>query len=351
MSTTSTIPTGNSQPATKKAHFSGFQVPYILSWKNPYETGTLLAETLGIFAVFSSTLSLRVFLKLASTIIGLFSIVEWGSRAISGQRQGLILNYKPSRFLPLSDSVVNDVANYVSYAFRRVIFGIEHLVDARKPVCGLQLAAGLYVAYFFLGIFSLKTLVLASIIIAFGLPPLYLEYKTEVDDAINEYHAKAHQQAKVLGDKIYEKVGPQIEQVRKIVGPRGGFPGSANVSPIRDVPTAAAKPTAYTSTASTSQSSAAPTHSSKSETSGPTHYAATPSTGSVPVTYESITTSSPNSTTTTTTAHSTSAADAADVLKTYDSVPTLVGTVPVDQKKVNAILAEKAKDEGAVNGL
>lgn len=366
-STTSTIPTA------KKSHFAGFQVPHILSWKNPYETGSLLAEALGIFIVLSSTFSLRFFLKIFSSVIGLFSIVEWGSRAISGQRKGLILNYRPSRFLPLSDSFVHDLTNYLTYSIRRVTHSIEGLVDAREPFHGLQLAALLYATYVLLGLFSLKTLVLLTIVFAFGLPPLYLQFKSQIDELISDLLSKAHKQSKVLHDKIDEKAGPQISQVKKLFGSRGGFPGTAAVNPIGEVPTAAAQPTAFTSSAAHPESSAT----SRSVPSASSHSAATPyaSFGSAdavkdaatthtpetaskaagvagtPIYEKTTTTTSPENSTTTTTKTTTTTVPA-DEFKNFSTVPTLVGNVPIDQEKLEAALsADKAKNEGAVNGL
>lgn len=379
---TASVPsTSTTLPTEKKSHFSGFQVPHILSWKNPYETGSLLAEALGIFLVLSSTFSLRFFLKIFSTVIGLFSVVEWGSRAISGQRKGLILNYRPSRFLPLSDSFVQDLTNYLTYSIRRVTHSIEGLVDAREPFHGLQLAGLLYATYVFLGLFSLKTLVLLSILFAFGLPPLYLQFKAQIDEIVSELLSKAHKQTKVLHDKIDEKAGPQISQVKKLFGSRGGFPGTATVNPIGEVPTAAAQPTAYTSSAahpeSTATSRATPATSANNAATPFASFGSadavksaatshTPETTTVhapetaakaagvagaPIYEKTTTTTSPDANTTTTTKTTTTTVPA-DEFKNFSTVPTLVGNVPIDQEKLSAALsADKAKNEGAVNGL
>lgn len=336
-----------SRSSLQSPAFKGFQVPSILTWKNPFETGVLLAETLGLFLVFGSTFTLRYFLRFASSVVGLLSVVEWASRSVSGQRKGLVSTYQPSRFLPLSENVVNDVASYVAYAFRRLTFGIQHLLDARDPAKGLRLAGLLYGSYILLWIFSLKALLLSGIIVAFSVPPLYLQFKPEVDKAISQILAHLHEHAKNASTQIHAKAGPQIEFVKKLVGPRGGFDTTKNVSPIGEVPTAAAKPTQYTSqkpsslnTSPLATSGLSSSHSTESPSNAPTPGVAHTNPANVvkPVNVNTNPTSAnqiPD-----------------DLFKSFDTVPTLAGNVPIDHQKLSAALAaDKAKAEGAVNGL
>lgn len=325
--------------------FKGFQTPDILTWKNPYDTGILLAEALGLFIVFGSTLTLRYFLKFASSIVGLLSLTEWASRSVSGQRKGLVSTYQPSRFLPLSEKVVNDVASYVAYAFRRLTFGIQHLIDARDPVKGLKLAGALYGTYILLWIFSLKALLLTSIIVAFSVPPLYLQFKPEVDKIIGQIQAHLHEHAKTVSKHFYAKAGPQIEFVRKLVGPRGGFDTTKNVSPIGDVPTAAAKPTQYTTLKSPS-TKVLPFTASDLDLPDLFESRTTPSASGV---------SNPASTVKPVNVKSnpvTASQIPDDMLRAFDSVPTLAGNVPIDHQELSATLAaDKAKAKGAINSL
>lgn len=363
MATKSTESTHAATPQVPAGHkFGGFKVPYILSWRNPYETGVLLAEVLGLFVMFSSTLTLRWFLRAAFWIVGAASFVEWGSRTVSGQKQGLVTAYQPSRFLPLSDSVVNDVASYVSYVFRRVIFGIQHVLDARDPEKGFKLAGLFYVLYVFLGLLKLRTLLLTAIVLSFSLPPLYLQFKTEVDDVITKVQAHVHEHLKQLHAKAHAKAGPQIDYVKKLVGPRGGFPGTANASPVGETPTAAAKPTAYTSGSSTSGSGA--TSSARDSSAHNTGFSSGPSLDSTlgtpsgshfgspsasgPISgLEATADKTPFGSHESKSGAQTGSAKSGvhdDAFKNFDSVPTLAGNVPIDHEKLSHALAEdKAK--------
>lgn len=302
-----------------KPGFKGFQVPRVLSWQNPQETGLLLAESLGIFVVLSSPFTLRVFLRLSFWLVGLFSLVEIVSKHLNGQQSGFIGGAKPSRFLPLNDTVANQVASALSKLLHKIISGVEDVLDAKNPIEGLKIAGVCRLLYFLLGLFSVKCLVLVSIVLAFGLPPLYLQFKPQVDEAITELHSKADVHAKKVGDAAYAKAGPQIDFAKKLLGKRGGFPAKANVSPVTDFEGASAKPTAYTSGASTTPSAAEPSPSASSSSNG----------GTVPV-----------ETKTTTTTHTAQVPE--DVFAKFDSVPSLAGNIPIDQKKVNEFVSKNA---------
>lgn len=334
----------STQPTTPKSGFQGFNVPPALSWRNPQETGLLLAESLGIFVVLSSPLTLRLFLRLSFWLVGLFSLIELVSKHLNGQQQGFIAAAKPSRFLPLNHTVANQAANALSNLLRKIISGVENVLDAKNPVKGLKIAAVCRLVYSLLGIFSVKFLVLFSIVLVFGLPPLYLQFKTQVDDAITELRSQASGHAKKVGDAAYAKAGPQIDFVKKLVGNRGGFPAKANVSPVKDFDGASAKPTAFTSGASTSPaaSAASATHAapsapvtSKSPSAAPksttTGETVSPSkaAGSIPV-----------ETKTTTTTHTAQVPE--DVFSKFDSVPSLAGNIPIDQDKVNKFVSKNA---------
>ena len=314
--TAATEPATATEPVTdtSKPTFPGFYVPPILSWRNPTETGILLAETLGLFLVLSSPLSLRLFLKFSAYLIGLLSLVELGSRSVSGKPKGLVTSYQPSRFLPFTDSFVHDVANYVAHIFSRATFGIQHLLDARDPSKGLKLAGAFYVTYILLCLLPLKSLILTAIILTFSLPPLYLQFKPEVDRVVSDLQAKLQEHKKVASDKIYAKAGPHIEKAKKF------FPVAAAVSAPASAstePTTTATPAASKDTSS---------------------FGAVPASGAVP---SSVSSSA-----------SKVAGNPEDAFKNFDSVPTLAGNIPIDQDKLSATLAaNRAKAEGAVNGL
>lgn len=313
---------------TTKSTFSGFYVPPILSWQNPASTGIVLAETLGLFLVFSSPLTLRYFLKYSAYLVGLLSLAEIGSRTVSGKPTGLVSSYRPSRFVPINDKFVNDVASYVAHIISRATFGIQHLLDARDPVKGLKLAAAFYTVSVFLSFLPLKSLVLTSIVLAFSLPPLYLQFKPEVDEAVEKLAAKFHEQTKVAQTKFHEKAGPHLEKVKKFLPQSGAVKAS----------TATTVPSTSTSTTVPSTSTTAPAAAATSTS--------TSTFGAVP------TSSTADVKTTVTSTAASVKAPADDTFKTFDSVPSLAGNIPIDHEKLAAQLAaDRAKAEGAVNGL
>ena len=314
--------------------FEGFKVPYILTWKNPYETGVLLAKILVIFAI-GIKMTPRCFFKLFFYSIGSLSALEAISKAVTGT--GIVSSMQPSRFLFLSDYMVDDFASHLSCVFRRLTVGFMHLIDARNPCQGIRLSAAAFVIYILLGVFSVRNLIFTIIISAFSLPPLYIANKEIIDQGINQTIAQAHELTRSISTKVHEKAGKQIDCVKNLVGPilgpRGGFPGHANVSPIGEVPTAAAKPTEHTSTKT-------PTTEELKDL--------TKDYDSVPTLVGNVSLNKEKSTDVT-------AEDLKELTNKYDSVPTLSGNVPIDHTKLNATIdagaaeAEAAKAASSSN--
>lgn len=212
----------------------------------------LFVQLLLVWVVFSSTLTLRLFLRLSYWAVGLLSAVEYATRKLNGSKSGLVANYRPSRFLRIEDKNIDAFAQHVASGIRRAYGGIEHVVDARNPTKGFGIAAAFWLTYKLLGAFSLKSLFLIAIIGAFAVPRLYLEFQQPIDNALGQGCHHVHQQL-AKGKKLaYEKAGPQIEMVQKLIGThrdRGGFPShnGKGVAPLKEVPGSAADTSATSS--------------------------------------------------------------------------------------------------------
>lgn len=292
--------------------FTGINVPYILTWKNPYETGVALAKALVAFTIFVK-ITPQLFLKYFFIVIGSLSVIEVASKAISGT--GIVSSLQPSRFLFISDYALDDYASCVTCTIRRIASDAVRLIDARSPCYGVRLAATAFFVYQVLKIVSLRNLVFVSIISAFSLPPLYLANKKQVDEAVEHFRIQSCEVVDSVKAKVHEKAGKQIDMVKNVLGPRGGFPGHANPSPVGEVPTAAAKPTEFT------QKSAGQDEEVASSGASVKTSATTPS-----------------------------AAELKDITSQFDSVPTLAGNVPINHAKLNESLeASVAETTAAVN--
>lgn len=317
--------------------FTGLEFPYALTWKNPYETGVLLTKVLVGFAI-AAKLTPQLFFRLFYLTVGALSLAEAATKLVTGT--GVVSTLQPSRFLFLSDYEIDDYASCVTCAVRRATAVSLSLVDARDPWKGLQLSFGAYFVYQLLKVFSLRNLVFVLIIGAFSLPPLYLALKTEIDDTVEHLRVQALEGVDAASTKLHEKAGKQIDFVKNLLGPRGGFPGHANPSPVGEVPTAAAKPTEFTATsadATPAANAASTTTPSATELKDITaHFDSVPTlVGNVPVDHAKL-----NASIDAGKAESDARAAAAG----FDTVPTLVGNVPVDPVRLQTALADDKKE-------
>lgn len=218
--------------------FKGFSVPPILTWENPYATGSLLAQAVGLWVVFSSTFTLRVALRAFYWIVGVLSVVEAVSRKFNNSKHGIVSDYRPSRFLAIDDHTVARLSTSVSRAIKMVIEGIQTVLDAECPASGLALAAGAWLLRLLVGVISLKTVTLIAILFAFGLPPVYLQFKGPIDASIKQSIDLAHVKALELRKLIEQKLGPYFQFLHKLPG-SGPRPSRQHINPV---PTANKEP-------------------------------------------------------------------------------------------------------------
>lgn len=87
----------------------------------------------------------------------------------------------------------------------------------------LKAAGYSYVVYKLTTWFSIWTLVFTSVLVAFTVPPIYLKYQTEIDDAVVTYCKVAQDKAAEYQKIASEKATPYLKQAEIKLGPVGSF--------------------------------------------------------------------------------------------------------------------------------
>jgi len=260
---------------------------------------------------------LRLTLRLSYWFIGVTGIVELATRYFYGGKSGLVSQYQPSRFITVSQS---SIEKYTSRAIRYLSEGlsdVRKVFDAEDLSLSLVAFVSVYISYYLTAFLSFSTLLFIAVISAFTIPPLYLQFQTEIDDVVAYVSKEACNGYKEVHKQVKSAAGPhldaaktQLENAAAAVGyKRGGFPATPadkKAAPVAD-PSEIPGPAAET--APSGVTSATPTKAPKLSDNGKVNS----------VDPDSHTPKYPK------------VSDAAaDDVASYTSVPTLIGNVSLD---------------------
>lgn len=254
-STTST----SSNTSTTPPKVNKSRIPPVLTWSDPVRSGLVFGEILAALFVIRYGNLLRLSLKLCCYAIGVTSIVEFATRYFNGSKQGMVSNYKPSRFISINQHSVEKYTNRTIRWASEGVYEVKKIFDAEDLslsaiaffVCGFL--------YILTGFVSVSSLCFIAAIAAFSLPRLYLQFQPQIDEVVDQVQSQACTQYENVSSQVSEAATPHLQKARSHVEQyagkfglnlnRGGFP-SNDKSPLSDsVPTVAASAAAQSAAA------------------------------------------------------------------------------------------------------
>lgn len=206
-------------PASSSTKSSTCSCP-LLTWKNPVETGKVLASIVVVLVVLKTVNVIPVFFYTLAGSLALSAVVEYVSVLVTGT--GIVSKYRPTKatFGPcFKENVLPQLASAVNLG--------EHIVQVTvfsvDPVATLKTAGVAYILYKVTSWFSIFTIVATSVALAFSVPYIYSTYQKEIDSAVTEYSSLAQDKADEYYKLAHKKAAPYANQFVEKTGPVGSF--------------------------------------------------------------------------------------------------------------------------------
>lgn len=290
--------------------------PSVLLWTNPARSGLVLVQFLVVATVLRYGQPLRFLLKGSALSLFALAAVEHVSRLYSGGSQGWVNSIRPSRYLNVSDAQREKIAHKIAGSINCALSQIHATIDVvdTKHTALVALVAGLM--YALLGFVSLTTLMYVAIIGAFSIPKLYSLYQPEIDQALDKVRKHAGEKYNDVHSQVMKHAGPHINQAKSQV--------NALASKVGYSRPAAAPATVKTEPVVSKVSDpepVKPTEPKIGATSG-TDFSFTSEPSSITKDEKDL---------------------ASTIAESYDSVPTMVGTVSLDPSASSEPLEVQAK--------
>ena len=231
------------------------KIPSILTWNNPIRSGTVLGEILVPLVVLRYGNLFRLALRLTFWAIAITGSLEFASRQYYGSKSGVIASYRPSRYISIHQASLDKYTNRVTGWFSDGLNEVNKLFDAEDLSLSLGAFIVVYSMYILTGYVSISTLLFIATVTAFTVPPLYLQFQAEIDQLIEIAHKEANKHCKNIHSQVQQAAGPHLDVVKKHVGSvaaalgynRGGVPTipdekkAVPVADPKEIPGAAAK--------------------------------------------------------------------------------------------------------------
>lgn len=193
---------------------------YVLGWHDPVATGKLFFSIIaGLILVKVNVVSIGFHALYIALLIS--AAAEYAGKLVTGQ--GFVTKYlgtKPkSQAQTFRKTVLPAIGDFAGAAETH----IYKVVFAQDIESTLKAAGVSYILYKLTSWFSVYSLVFASVLLAFSLPPFYQSNKKEIDAAVAQYTKLAKDKASELYAVAHKKAAPHIDAISKKSGPVGSF--------------------------------------------------------------------------------------------------------------------------------
>ncbi|KAG5371675.1 hypothetical protein CJU90_1732 [Yarrowia sp. C11] len=219
---------------------SKLNFPRVLTWIDPVASARSLVTILGLLYLAKYGNLFRLALRLSYWAIGLGVVTEFATGKATGQKHGLVSYYKPSSYIPLSEATVTRFSQVLG---KNVVAAFDHVkgyLDADNLHSSFHAALFAWVLYHVTKVVSVWSLALTATVLAFAIPPVYLQFQEPIDQTIDVASEKVHEELCKVHKQIDAAAGPHIktvkDQVAKVTDQlgltRGGFPVEADVNKV-----------------------------------------------------------------------------------------------------------------------
>ncbi|AOW01088.1 Reticulon-domain-containing protein [Yarrowia lipolytica] len=235
---------GTTETATHPTHpvvsKSKLNFPRVLTWIDPVASARSLVTILGLLYLAKYGNLFRLALRFSYWAIGLGVATEFITGKATGQKHGLVSYYKPSSYIPLSEATVTRFAQALG---KNVVAAFDHVkgyLDADNLHSSFHAALFTWVLYHVTKFVSVWSLALTATILAFAIPPVYLQFQEPIDQTIDVASEKVHEELSKVQKQIEAAAGPHIKTVKQQVSKvtdqlgltRGGFPLEADANKV-----------------------------------------------------------------------------------------------------------------------
>lgn len=191
----------------------------LLTWKDPVATGKVFGGiVLGLVLLKVNVINYVFYVAYLSLLVS--AAAEYIGKLVTGQ--GFVTKYTahvPSYSKVLNESVLPAVGRFATSFESK----IQRIIYAQDIELTLKAAGVSYILYTVTSFFSLYTLAIVSVVLAFSLPYLYVQNKDEIDAAVAHYSKLLKQKSSELTDQAHKSVAPHLDTLAKKTGPVGDF--------------------------------------------------------------------------------------------------------------------------------
>ncbi|OWB54065.1 hypothetical protein B5S27_g5692 [[Candida] boidinii] len=192
----------------------------LLTWKDPIISGRIFGALIGSLLFIKFFNIFTVFFYTSAVALAVSAIAEYTGKVATGT--GFITRFRPATVECLGKSVDTYAAHIVT-VLKKFETEFQNLIYSANISNTLKAAGYSYILYKLTTWFSIWTLVFTSVLVAFTVPPIYLKYQTEIDDAVVTYCKVAQDKAAEYQKIASEKATPYLKQAEIKLGPVGSF--------------------------------------------------------------------------------------------------------------------------------
>ncbi|KAK9479631.1 putative reticulon-like protein RtnA [Lipomyces japonicus] len=208
----------NTPKAVPSPQFNKYKTYFanLLTWKNPIYTGSVFAGSIVALVLVKYVDVLKLVLNAAYLAFGTGVLIELSGRSIK-RSPGFVSSFIGGKYFTLSKDSVDPLIAEGLTLLNFVLVEIQRIAFVENVPLTISAFIISYFTYFLVRYISLWTLVSAAIIFAFSLPPLYLQFQTEIDAQVAKVEKIVEEQAKVAQTKADQYLGQATKVARQYV--------------------------------------------------------------------------------------------------------------------------------------
>lgn len=192
----------------------------LLTWEDPVASGKVFGAIIAALILVKVNVVSLVFHLLYFALL-VSAAAEYAGKLVTGQ--GFVTKYLGSVPKSHSETLRSKVLPAVGDAAGAAEAYVHKIVFAQDIESTLKAAGVSYIVYKLTSWFSVYSLLVVSVLLAFSVPPFYKANKKEIDAAVAQFTKVVKDKTAEYTELAHKKAAPHIETLTKKSGPLGSF--------------------------------------------------------------------------------------------------------------------------------
>ncbi|QPG75066.1 hypothetical protein FOA43_002406 [Brettanomyces nanus] len=188
----------------------------LLTWKDPVASAEIFVASTSLLLIYKYTDFVSWTFYLTTLLLSFTALAEYSGKLLTGE--GLVTKFKPAQSTSIGD-FLQAHASILASAFKDLEIKIQNLFTAVNIETTLKAALASYFLYFLTSLLSVWTILFASTVSAFSVPPIYLANKDTIDSSIKECSELAKEKSANAYKSVKAQAEPTLKKVQHAISP------------------------------------------------------------------------------------------------------------------------------------